>query len=109
MFENVEFIDRYGSAGPPSWLRGCHGDCEATGWIPAEPDWFHCPLCAGTGRCSWLATFGRIPRWLWRGVHWCWTMGPRSEVWAGHPFPYARRAWLTFKIAFLCDLGLRMR
>ena len=68
MFENVEFTDRYGSAGPPSWLRGCHGDCEATGWIPAEPEWYSCPACRGTGRVSWWVTLARVPRWLGRGV-----------------------------------------
>lgn len=30
---NVEFTDRYGG-NAPSWLRGCHGDCEAMGVVP---------------------------------------------------------------------------
>lgn len=29
----VEFTDRYGGRAP-SWLRGCHDDCEAMGWVP---------------------------------------------------------------------------
>ena len=29
----IEFTDRYGG-NPPSWLRGCFGDCEATGFYP---------------------------------------------------------------------------
>lgn len=29
----IEFEDRYGGR-PPSWLRGCHGDCEAMGYVP---------------------------------------------------------------------------
>lgn len=29
----VEFTDRYGGH-MPSWLRGCHGECEAMGWTP---------------------------------------------------------------------------
>lgn len=29
----IEYTDRYGGR-PPSWLRGCHGDCEATGYVP---------------------------------------------------------------------------
>ena len=40
----IEFTDRYGGRAP-SWLRGCHDDCEAMGWVPvfvavrgAEPD-----------------------------------------------------------------------
>ena len=30
---NVEFTDRYGG-NAPSWLRGCHSDCEAMGVVP---------------------------------------------------------------------------
>lgn len=43
---DVEYTDRYGG-NPPSWLRGCHGDCEATGWTPvymAEFDRGDCQL-----------------------------------------------------------------
>jgi len=29
----IEFTDRYGGR-PPSWLRSCHGDCEAMGYVP---------------------------------------------------------------------------
>ena len=29
----IEFTDRYGGRAP-SWLRGCHDDCEAMGWVP---------------------------------------------------------------------------
>ena len=29
----IEFTDRYGGR-PPSWLRGCHDQCEAMGWTP---------------------------------------------------------------------------
>ncbi len=142
----IEFTSRYGPSGPPSWLRGCQGDCEAMGWVPVfahEPSdpnmldpirpclssfqereirrlinegrgqsdgWYfiRCHLCAGTGRCSWLVTIARIPRWLVRGVSWCWYQGPGSTTWRGHPFSYSRKAWLTFKIAFLCDLGWRI-
>lgn len=31
----IEFTDRYGGRAP-SWLRGCHGDCEAMGWMPVQ-------------------------------------------------------------------------
>ena len=31
----IEFTDRYGGR-PPSWLRGCFGDCEATGYYPVS-------------------------------------------------------------------------
>ena len=33
----IEFTDRYGGHGP-SWLRGCHGDCEAMGIVPLFSD-----------------------------------------------------------------------
>ena len=29
----IEFTDRYGGRAP-SWLRGCHADCEAMGYVP---------------------------------------------------------------------------
>lgn len=29
----MQFTDRYGGKSP-SWLRGCHSQCEATGWVP---------------------------------------------------------------------------
>ena len=128
MTTQIEFTDRYGG-NAPSWLRGCHGDCEAMGVVPmngaelsdidrtvlehargkSEDGWYfvECPSCHGTGLCSWLTTVARLPRWLWRGVRTCWNLGPRSEVWTGHPFGYIRRAWVAFKVAFLCDLGMR--
>ncbi len=35
----IEFLDRYGPAGPPSWLRACFDQCEATGYVPIyHPD-----------------------------------------------------------------------
>ena len=74
---NVEFTDRYGGY-PPSWLRTCHGDCEAMGWVPIQlqadaehPDGWRfmpCRACGGTGRVSWLVSLGRVPRWLWKGI-----------------------------------------
>ena len=117
---NIEFTSRYGAAGPPSWLRGCFAKCEAMGWYPTQdrPEgraleadgWYFvkCENCGGTGRCSWLTTITRVPGWFVRGVRWCWTMGPSSTAWRGHPASWTRRAWLTVKIAFLCDLGVRM-
>ena len=32
---NIEFTDRYGG-NPPSWLRGCFDQCEATGYVPID-------------------------------------------------------------------------
>jgi len=37
---HVEFTDRYGGH-PPSWLRCCFGECEATGYYPVHA---HTPL-----------------------------------------------------------------
>lgn len=33
----IIFTDRYGG-NPPSWLRGCHGECEAMGFYPEPCD-----------------------------------------------------------------------
>ena len=32
----MELTSRYGAAGPPSWLRACHGECEGMGRYPIE-------------------------------------------------------------------------
>lgn len=65
---DIEFTDRYGGQ-CPSWLTACHGQCEATGWIPTLDDspWIRCPDCHGTGRVSLVIGVSRIPRWIWRG------------------------------------------
>ena len=87
----IQFTDRYGG-NPPSWLRACHGQCEATGYVPRrahsslEPcgdssgkwldedghcDGWHferCEDCGGTGRAPWSATLARLPRWLALGA-----------------------------------------
>lgn len=139
----IEFTDRYGGRAP-SWLRGCHGPCEAMGYVPVyqiiasdglpldpnndsdprlvrqwnaahaelheEPcDGWHfvkCPDCGGSGRSSWLRTVALIPRWLTRGARFM-PIALRKEA---HPpeWPLRRRLWVTFKAAFLCDLGVRM-
>lgn len=94
----IEFTDRYGGqANWPSWLRGCHDQCEAMGWVPvqgpfADPkyqalwndahnapdahadeqcDGWHfvrCPSCKGTARVPWYVAVARVPRWLWKGL-----------------------------------------
>ena len=119
----MEFTDRYGGR-PPSWLRGCFGDCEATGYVPihasrlpdeyreawvkaeagehAEDGWHFvpCPRCRGTGRVSWPATILRIPFWIYRGVVFLFTSptaGRRRTL---------KDVVLAFKCAFLADLGL---
>jgi hypothetical protein len=35
MKTQIEFTDRYGGR-TPSWLRSCHGDCEAMGVVPVS-------------------------------------------------------------------------
>lgn len=64
---NVEFTDRYGG-NPPSALTICRGQCEGTGWIPAEPNWLKCAECRGTGKCSTWRAIAGVPRWVWRGL-----------------------------------------
>jgi hypothetical protein len=142
---NIEFTSRYGPAGPPSWLRGCHGACEAMGFYPVKCEggiddvraafgrgeltaiqaraiaqrlaegrvetdgWYFlpCDLCSATGRCSWLTTCRRVPRWIWRGMRTCWEFGPSSSVHCPD-WSWSRRMWIAFKVAFLADLGVKM-
>lgn len=108
----IEFTDRYGG-NPPSWLRGCHGPCEAMGYYPDmkegvpidDVEFVACPDCHGTGRVNWLATVARIPRWLWRGVRIVWEFNTNPDLKAPWMTPFGYVA-LTLKIAFLADLGL---
>lgn len=100
---DVEFTDRYGG-NIPSWLRGCHGDCEAMGVVPvkrgdsrepwatlwaqaerAEPsdDGWHfvrCPSCHGSGRVSWFMSVLRIPRWLYRASRMAWMFTTHPDI-----------------------------
>jgi hypothetical protein len=128
---SVEFTNRYGGR-PPSWLLSCHGPCEAMGFYPVRADdhqltavetsqiahriaegrveddgWYflRCPACRGTGRVSWLVTVGRVPRWTWRGLRFMWDC--RRSEWHPPQWGIARRVWTLFKVAFLCDLGVR--
>lgn len=67
-----------------------------------------CSDCEGTGRVSWWRTIGRIPRWLWKGARFCVEAHPWAPI-HNPATPDARRAWLTFKCAFLCDLRVPVR
>lgn len=114
----IEFTDRYGGR-VPSWLRGCHGKCEAMGcvpihadrreepwralWLAAEAkapsdDGYHfvtCPECNGTGRVPWYVSIARVPRWLWGGV----------RSWRSFPDPEMGSWWKNFKLKAWCIWG----
>ena len=118
---DIEFTDRYGGS-PPSWLRGCHGDCEAMGYVPvsrnnielheewkrahAQPheeqcDGWHfvlCPDCKGTGRVSWAISVARIPRWLWKGARFIWTANryPGKAPWQSRWQHYRTLLWAAY-------------
>lgn len=71
------------------------GDHECDGW-----HFVKCEVCGGSGRCSWLETFTRIPKWIIKGMKFLYqspTMG-NKRTW--------RDITLAFKCAFLSDLGL---
>lgn len=101
---NVEFTDRYDGE-PPSWLRSCHGECEATGWVPGDElddPFSKCTACHGTGRVSWFVTVTRIPQWLRKGAQFMWAARHREM----HPpdWGFRQRTWVLFKCAYLYDL-----
>jgi hypothetical protein len=113
----IEFTDRYGPAGPPSWLRGCHGDCEAMGFYPTqEPQyatldedgwaWVRCQKCDGTGLCSWPETLRRLPRWVVRGFGFVAQLIRHPEMFRQPAPPWWRRAWTAIQCTYLADLGL---
>lgn len=114
----IEFTDRYGERAP-SWLRGCHGDCEAMGWVPeeahleaeacsvfgAECDGWHfvqCLDCNGTGRVSWWITALRIPRWAWRGVRF-YRAAMRRDI-SPPDWTWRRRFGNYLNASFIADL-----
>lgn len=64
-----------------------------------------CYFCNGTGRCSWIRTIARIPRWIVKGVRFWRQNADRAEVFG--PNTTRRERWVyVFKVAFLADLGL---
>lgn len=104
----VEFTDRYGGQAP-SWLRGCHAGCEATGWLaPAEyeGEFTPCPACGGTGRCSWRQTITLLPRWLWKGQQFIWELIRHPEMLLPSQRALWCRVWWGVRCAYLADLGL---
>lgn len=100
---DLEFTDRYGGH-PPSWLRGCLDQCEATGWVPeqndaGEYDFVECRACHGTGRVGWGTTILRIPRWFWKGLLFI-RFAVRADV-----NPPNWSLWKRLKLALWCSWG----
>lgn len=91
-------------------------NCELTEWQQSEVSrliadgkqkadgWYflHYQGCNGTGRVSWLKTILRVPRWIKKGITFTFKDGPRCSPHMG----YFASAWLSFKCAFLVDLGI---
>ncbi len=124
----MEFTDRYGGR-PPSWLRACHGECEAMGYVPVdkahpiEGRWFElwlrahdaeehecdgwhfvkCPDCHGSGRVSWLRSVARVPRWLIKGARFIWT----SRTYPGPMEGQSR--WAFFRVQVWAAWGADLR
>ena len=73
-----------------------------------DDGWYfiRCEACSGSGRVPWHITVMRIPRWIDRGLRFCWQMRPSS---GHHPQEWSwwRKAWVVFYCAFLCDLGYK--
>lgn len=98
------FVDRYGGR-LPSFLTMCRGQCEATGWIPAEPEWYRCPKCHGTGRVSYGRAVLRIPLWLWKGakfIRHMWSADHHPDDWS-----LAKRVRVLLWCAYGADLQRR--
>ena len=96
--------------GEPATKAEMHYDSE---WLRLETinkahDGYHfvpCYFCGGSGRCTWIRTIGRIPRWIVKGVRFWWQNADRAEVFG--PNTTRRERWVfVFKVAFLADLGL---
>jgi hypothetical protein len=112
---DIVFTDRYGGRSP-SVLTSCH-ECEAMGCYPsndptewpadAEVDdlgyvFVVCPECDGTARVTWLKAIARIPGWLWSGIKFIWS----TRDFAGPGESLLKRLFISFKCAYLADLGL---
>ncbi len=79
----IEFTDRYGPGGAPSSLRGCFGDCEATGFVPV-----HRPEGA-PGPASFLVSSGLDPEYVtaWYKAE---AKDPTDDGWHFVPCPACR-------------------
>lgn len=98
------------AAGEPPSKAEASNDLK---WIELEKahtahDGYHfvaCYFCGGTGRASWIRTLARVPRWIVRGVKTFCQFAERAEVYGPNTTRVERWA-LSFKVAFLADLGL---
>lgn len=74
-----------------------HHQADWDGW-----HFLRCRECAGTGRVPWYVSVARIPRWIGKGVAFCWQMSDRRY----QPVHMSRAAnlWLVFKCAFVYDV-----
>lgn len=108
----VEFVDRYTGdpRGRPTAFNGCHR-CEAMGCTPGadiDADFIPCASCGGTGRVGvWRNLPARLPRWLWQGARFIWDTNAGHNRGCRAPWHTRRQHLaLTFKCAYLADLGL---
>ncbi len=58
-----------------------------------------CSECKGTGRVSWLVSFARTPKWIWRGFRFTCQM-IRADA---NPPEYT--LWQRFKLCMWCSFG----
>lgn len=123
----MKFFSKHGTYSG-SWLRSCHGPCEATGWFPSDDpsEWpprtrplgfpardeeiddgwrfIPCKECSGTGQASLTISILRLPLWLWRGAKIIWRITSRYDKACG--LTRWENTKLAVKIAYLIDLGI---
>lgn len=119
--QNIEFVDRYTGdpRGRPTAFNACRGGCEAMGCHPTktpqsgeEPDedgfwWVTCAACEGSGRVPLWRGLLRVPGWLWKGVRFIYDTNVGYNRACRAPWHTRRQHLaLTFKCAYLVDLGL---
>jgi len=116
------FTDRYGGKSP-SWLTSCHGQCDATGFVPVHKDqlnnesknlvdaWhlceisYHsndgwhlikCPDCNGTAKVDFYEAVKRIPNWLARGTKFVLQQRNNKPDWKTKSEHYKELLWAAF-------------
>lgn len=115
------FTSRYVSK-QPSWLTSCHGECDATGFVPVhkkhlgeddlltelwlEAERFHhsddewhfvkCPDCNGTAKVSTLVSLTRVPNWIYRGIKFVLKQKNDKPEWHTKKQHYKNLLWAAF-------------